>query len=412
MAPFPPVRAAARRRRPHRARRPAAAAAHAAAARSAASARSTSGATRAQLLLAGNALHADVPPDAPPSGFLGWLLASLAPGRRLPDARRRGRRAHGRAGPPAAIGRRSPGLRRRGRPGGGGGRAGRGGRGRRDPGAGPTCGARRRRRRRPAAGAWSASSTCPAASWPPSPASSAAGRRSRSTGRCGPPSRGATGRWRRAGTVHLAESIDELALQAAAVSGARIPDDPFVVLGQMTTADPTRSPAGTESAWAYTHVPFHVRDGGGATADHRGRGRAASSPASRSGSRRTPPASVGRSSPGTCCRPPDSSSATPTSSRATTPAAPTSCTNNWSSDRSRASAARRRRSAASTSRRRRPTPAVGSTAPAGRTQPGPRWRRTVSAASCPASPPADRPSAPTGYERRCTSTMPASSCSS
>ena len=66
----------------------------------------------------------------------------------------------------------------------------------------------------------------------------------------------------RAGTVHLAESIDELALQAAAVSGARIPDDPFVVLGQMTTADPTRSPAGTESAWAYTHVPFHVRDGG------------------------------------------------------------------------------------------------------------------------------------------------------
>jgi phytoene dehydrogenase-like protein len=30
----------------------------------------------------------------------------------------------------------------------------------------------------------------------------------------------------------------------------------------MTTADPTRSPVGTESAWAYTHVPFHVRDDG------------------------------------------------------------------------------------------------------------------------------------------------------
>jgi phytoene dehydrogenase-like protein len=28
-----------------------------------------------------------------------------------------------------------------------------------------------------------------------------------------------------------------------------------VLLGQLTTADPTRSPAGTESAWAYTHVP-------------------------------------------------------------------------------------------------------------------------------------------------------------
>ncbi|HEX6417069.1 MAG TPA: NAD(P)/FAD-dependent oxidoreductase, partial [Acidimicrobiales bacterium] len=31
----------------------------------------------AGLLLAGNALHADVPPDAAPSGFLGWMLASL-----------------------------------------------------------------------------------------------------------------------------------------------------------------------------------------------------------------------------------------------------------------------------------------------------------------------------------------------
>jgi phytoene dehydrogenase-like protein len=63
-----------------------------------------------------------------------------------------------------------------------------------------------------------------------------------------------------AGTVHLAASIDELAVMAAAVSGWRIPDDPFVVLGQMTTTDPTRSPSGTESAWAYTHAPAVVRD--------------------------------------------------------------------------------------------------------------------------------------------------------
>jgi phytoene dehydrogenase-like protein len=33
----------------------------------------------------------------------------------------------------------------------------------------------------------------------------------------------------------------------------------------MTTSDPTRSPAGTESLWAYTHVPQRVRgDAGGA----------------------------------------------------------------------------------------------------------------------------------------------------
>ena len=36
-----------------------------------------------------------------------------------------------------------------------------------------------------------------------------------------------------------------------------------MLAGQMTTTDPTRSPAGTESMWAYTHVPQHAtRDAG------------------------------------------------------------------------------------------------------------------------------------------------------
>ena len=34
-----------------------------------------------------------------------------------------------------------------------------------------------------------------------------------------------------------------------------MPRSPFILLGQMTTSDPTRSPAGTESVWAYTHLP-------------------------------------------------------------------------------------------------------------------------------------------------------------
>jgi phytoene dehydrogenase-like protein len=34
-----------------------------------------------------------------------------------------------------------------------------------------------------------------------------------------------------------------------------VPPDPFLLLGQMTTADPGHSPPGTESAWAYTHLP-------------------------------------------------------------------------------------------------------------------------------------------------------------
>jgi phytoene dehydrogenase-like protein len=59
---------------------------------------------------------------------------------------------------------------------------------------------------------------------------------------------------RRAGTVHFGGTRDELrqtALDLARGREAR----PFVLLGQMTTADPSRSPAGTEVAWAYTHLP-------------------------------------------------------------------------------------------------------------------------------------------------------------
>jgi phytoene dehydrogenase-like protein len=43
-----------------------------------------------------------------------------------------------------------------------------------------------------------------------------------------------------------------------------IPDRPFLVLGQYSMVDPSRSPAGTETAWAYTHVPQRpVKDAAG-----------------------------------------------------------------------------------------------------------------------------------------------------
>ncbi|MDT0609302.1 phytoene desaturase family protein [Streptomyces lancefieldiae] len=63
----------------------------------------------------------------------------------------------------------------------------------------------------------------------------------------------------RAGTVHLADGLDELTRFAAQVAMRQVPDRPFALFGQMTTTDPTRSPRGTESAWAYTHVPHDVR---------------------------------------------------------------------------------------------------------------------------------------------------------
>ncbi|MEU1367768.1 NAD(P)/FAD-dependent oxidoreductase [Streptomyces sp. NPDC005803] len=69
---------------------------------------------------------------------------------------------------------------------------------------------------------------------------------------------------RSAGTVHVAEGIDDLTLFAAQIAMGQIPERPFALVGQMTTADASRSPQGTESAWAYTHVPHRVKsDAGG-----------------------------------------------------------------------------------------------------------------------------------------------------
>ena len=65
------------------------------------------------------------------------------------------------------------------------------------------------------------------------------------------------------GTVHVADSVDALAEALGQVAAGAIPARPFLLTGQMTTTDPTRSPAGTESMWAYTHVPQRAhRDAG------------------------------------------------------------------------------------------------------------------------------------------------------
>jgi phytoene dehydrogenase-like protein len=67
-----------------------------------------------------------------------------------------------------------------------------------------------------------------------------------------------------AGTVHVAASLDEMTEYSAQISTGRVPARPFVLAGQMTTADSCRSPEGTQALWAYTHVPQRVRgDAGG-----------------------------------------------------------------------------------------------------------------------------------------------------
>lgn len=74
---------------------------------------------------------------------------------------------------------------------------------------------------------------------------------------CAPPAWTASGA-RGAGTVHLGVDLDGLTGYAADLARRRIPEQPFIHFGQMTTFDPSRSPAGTESAWGYTHLPIGV----------------------------------------------------------------------------------------------------------------------------------------------------------
>jgi phytoene dehydrogenase-like protein len=58
-----------------------------------------------------------------------------------------------------------------------------------------------------------------------------------------------------AGTVHVVGGPDDALAYSQQLERGVVPDRPYLIVGQMTTTDPTRSPAGTESVWAYTHVP-------------------------------------------------------------------------------------------------------------------------------------------------------------
>jgi phytoene dehydrogenase-like protein len=60
---------------------------------------------------------------------------------------------------------------------------------------------------------------------------------------------------RRAGTVHVAESVDRLTELEAQLAQDLVPSEPFCIVGQHSMTDRTRQPPGREVAWAYTHVP-------------------------------------------------------------------------------------------------------------------------------------------------------------
>ncbi len=60
---------------------------------------------------------------------------------------------------------------------------------------------------------------------------------------------------RQAGTVHLGNTLEEIAASEQLTSEGKLPDKPFVLLAQQSLFDHSRAPEGKHTAWAYCHVP-------------------------------------------------------------------------------------------------------------------------------------------------------------
>jgi phytoene dehydrogenase-like protein len=60
---------------------------------------------------------------------------------------------------------------------------------------------------------------------------------------------------RRAGSLHLGGTAAEIARSEADVVAGRMPERPFLLVGQQYLADPTRSVGDVHPVWAYGHVP-------------------------------------------------------------------------------------------------------------------------------------------------------------
>ena len=58
-----------------------------------------------------------------------------------------------------------------------------------------------------------------------------------------------------AGTVHIGNTITEIADYEQQIWNGKHPEKPFVLLAQPSLFDPSRAPQGKHTAWAYCHVP-------------------------------------------------------------------------------------------------------------------------------------------------------------
>ncbi len=63
---------------------------------------------------------------------------------------------------------------------------------------------------------------------------------------------------RAAGTVHVGGTTAALTAALTQQRTGILPEHPFLLFGQQSLADPTRAPAGMQTAWAYMHVPADI----------------------------------------------------------------------------------------------------------------------------------------------------------
>jgi phytoene dehydrogenase-like protein len=60
---------------------------------------------------------------------------------------------------------------------------------------------------------------------------------------------------RKAGTVHLGGSLEEIAASIRDVHMGNVSSSPYIILAQPSLFDPSRAPDGRHTVWAYCHVP-------------------------------------------------------------------------------------------------------------------------------------------------------------
>ncbi|MHB1425889.1 MAG: phytoene desaturase family protein [Gemmataceae bacterium] len=66
---------------------------------------------------------------------------------------------------------------------------------------------------------------------------------------------------REAAVIHAGDSLADLADFTSQVRAGKLPDNPYLVIGQQSLLDPNRAPPGGHTLWAYSHVPSTIEGG-------------------------------------------------------------------------------------------------------------------------------------------------------